>query len=201
MQTNHAPSQPNEDFAAATLATKVQGYYQQYQAGTLNNEPARLLCEYLSCQDGDLIAEIGWLVSQAYRDSFGSNGELGGINVIEDCHQCIVDYVTSDDSTWLTVDALIELADKATADCPAPLPDWFELAWMGMTFELAKATASAFSPVEASELLQHLDVETREIDGADEYRIGWRWLNDPNRALIGYMAELSPRARRIALFG
>lgn len=201
MQTTHAPSQPNEDIAAATLATKVLGYYLQYQAGTLNNEPARLLCEYLSSQDDDLIPEIGWLVSQAYRDSFGSKGELGGINVTEDCHQCIVDYVTSDDSTWLTVDALIELADKATADCPAPLPNWFELAWMGMTFELAKTTASAFPPMEASELLQHLDVETREVDGVDEYRIGWRWLNDPNRALIGYMAELSPRARRIALFG
>lgn len=201
MQTTHAHSQPNEDISAASLATKVLGYYQEYQAGTLNNEPARLLCEYLSSQDGNLIAEIGWLVSQAYQDSFGSNGELGGINVTEDCHQCIVDYVTSDDSTWLTVEALIELADIASADCPAPLPDWFESDWMGMTFELAKATASAFTPMEASEMLQHLDVETREVDGVDEYRIGWRWLNAPHRALIGYMADLSPRARRTALFG
>lgn len=185
----------NKKLAAITLA----GYFSEFKNGTLNNEPARLLCEFfeneLEIDESQEPAEAitDWL-NRTRLNLFGNDGRLGGARVTCDIESSIVEYGCGENFTWFTADALIELAEEAqrTGD-PKPVPEWFDSSWMGITYELAKKYIEKMGDTEVLAVLERRGVQTRyDEDDNLQFRLGWDWTDNPRAALIDWIENDSP---------
>jgi len=185
----------NNKLVAITLA----GYFSEFKNGTLNNEPARLLCEFFENElDIDEIQEpveaiTDWL-NRTQLNLFGNDGSLGGARITCDIENDIVEYGRGENFTWLTADALIELAEEAQRTGEhTPAPEWFESSWMGITYELAKKHIEEMGDAEVLAALERRGVQTRY--GKDEnleFRLGQDWTKNPRAALIDWIESDSP---------
>lgn len=182
----------------------VRDYYARYQADELRNEPARLLCDYLSeLAENEFDATLAAFLADENLGHAGRQGQLGGVKVDEDVDGYCIDYTTSYDATWLTLRALLDLAEAADAtDVEAPLPDWFETSWMGMTQALAAQRVLALDEEDVLALLRQSPVVMREEDEVEDDMpsSGWGHAN-PREALLGLLEDMAPQERRAFLEG
>lgn len=193
--------QNDRNFVAKTLTR----HFNDFKNGNLNNEPARLLCNFFE-HELDISEErtpenaiSEWLDSVNLTD-IGRNGELGGINVTQGVDGHIVEYCDETDCTWLSADALIELADEADkTNNPTPLPDWFEPSWIGITHEVAIKLIEKMDEESIIHILDHEFDYAYEFNEVENHR-RWGWTNDPREALIHRTKNL-PSLRLAQIFG
>lgn len=92
-----------------------------------DNEPARLIFEAIEhYAEVHEITEEEAAVRLSVKPYYGSNGEVGGVNVFKDEEEITVVFTTSDISTWTSLVTLVCLANDP---CPNGVPDWFEAEW------------------------------------------------------------------------
>jgi hypothetical protein len=65
---------------------------------------------------------------------YGKRGEVGGVNVYyyTDDQTAIAEYVTTDESTWMTLECAVE---QTFAKYPNGIPAWFSDEWMQVRTE------------------------------------------------------------------
>ena len=194
----------NETSPLNERIARVLDYYARYQADELRNEPARLLCDYLSkLEENECDVTLAEFLADESLDHAGRQGQLGGVKVDEDVDGYCIDYTTSYDATWLTLRALLDLAEAADAtDVEAPLPDWFENSWMGMTQALAAQRVRALGEEDVLALLRQSPVVMGEEGNAedDTPSSGCGQVN-PREALLGLLEDMAPQERRAFLEG
>lgn len=183
-----------------TKLSNLVRYFQAYMQDELNNEPARLLCEYLEgnfdLDDESDIKEIfsDWLDRSDFN-SRGLSGELGGITVTQGVEECFVEYGQGEDYLWLSLGALLGLAEIAeTTGNPAPLPDWYEPGWMGITQGLAERLIQEMDCAEATSILKGYIAHVYGGDDPVERNFD-SWFDDPKTTLEELVEDRSPAER------
>jgi hypothetical protein len=188
-----------------TLSNLVR-YFQAYMQGELNNEPARLLCEYVESNfdldDESNIKEIfsDWLDRSDFNN-LGLSGELGGITVTQGIEECFVEYGQGEHYSWLSLGVLLELAEIAeTTGNSAPLPDWYEPEWMGITQGLAERLIQEMDCAEATSILEEYIAQVYCRDDpywedAPVERNFDSWFEDPKKTLEELVEDRSPEER------
>ena len=188
------------------LMARVKRYYAAYEDGTLDNDPADLLCDYLAdaeeYNDESVDDCLARLFLPEAIGTVGDSGALGGVNVVEDVDGVQVEYTTSHESTWLRLDALLELAIEAEeTHVRAPLPRWFDPAGWGMTRAFAEQQVDALRHTEIMALLGQWQATCEDDSTSDEACHPYWWEADPRNALRGLLKDMTPQARRAFLEG
>lgn len=207
--TNAKINSTKSDSVAQSLVTAmderaqtVKRYYALYQEGELENEPARLICEYFE-NEGDQDFD-GLLAKVLTTKDFGNSGELGGVNIDEGIEGYDVRYTSDSCCTWQTFDALLDLAKIADeGGLSAPIPDWFDDSWMGIEQDLAEQMIDEMSLEDAEGLADELgicvydDEDEDEEEKEKEYRCGFASRSpDVKEALKYYFDDETPEKRR-----
>jgi len=185
----------------AITTESLARYLNNFRRDELRNEPARLLCDYLVYElelDNRLkVSSVlaGWLDSTDL-DRLGDSGELGGVSITEGVDKDIVEYGYGEDFTWLTAANLLKLADEAdSTGNPNPAPDWYEASWKGITLGLAEALIQDMNCSEAMATLAAQGVSVHIEEGVPEFKVGFRWFEDPKAALLELVENLSATRR------
>lgn len=174
--------------------------YDAFKKGELKNEPARLLCERIledlereefECSEpDDASAVVQTWFDECYYDDLGANGAWGVV-VTDDVDGISVVYTTSDDSTWVDASQLLELAAVSfESGKAAPLPEWFETTWVGLTQEGAESMIDEMDEGEAARLLAKCGIELSDSD-EPSYRVGYQDYDCPREALLEVVTEKS----------
>lgn len=179
-----------------SVLERIKRYQALYQTGELENEPARLICEYIESNSDQPCEEL--LGKALGKRSFGNAGELGGVNIDESTDGYDVQYTSDSCCTWLEFDALLDLAEIADkTGCAAPIPDWFETEWMGVEQDLAEQMVDEMSYEDAKTLAYELVDSRFNEDDKEEYRNGWAsWTTDAKEALKEHLNRKSPEEKR-----
>lgn len=186
------------DGKSQPILERIKRYLELYQTGELDNEPARLICEYIDDNSDQPLEELlGKILGNRF---FGDSGELGGVTIDETTDGYNVQYTSGHCCTWLRFDALLDLAEIADkTGYAAPIPDWFETEWMGIEQDLAEQMIDEMSYEDAQRLADKL-VDSRYIEDDEddkmEYRVGYApWTTDVKEALKDYLDMKSPEEK------
>ncbi|OYD53653.1 hypothetical protein CGK74_11945 [Thauera propionica] len=167
--------------------------FDAFKKGELNNEPARLLCERIledlereefECSDPDDSKAVvqAWF-DECYYDDLGASGDWGVV-VTDDEEDTFVVYTTSSESTWVNASQLLELAVVSSeSGNPAPLPDWHERPWAGITQEVAESMVEEMDEDEVVRLLEQNGISASDGD-EPIYYVKFQPYDDPREALL-----------------
>lgn len=180
------------------IVEELVSNYDSFKKGELKNEPARLLCERIvadldneefECQDPTDVRAVveGWF-KECYNDRLGADGQWGVVVTYNGEVTC-VEYTTSEESTWVVAYQLLELAALSSKlGEPAPLPEWFEGTWIGVTQEGAESMIEEMDEDEAVRLLGKYGIELSDGD-EPSYRVGYQDYYSPKKALLEVVTD------------